>query len=122
MILAPQGASGPIVEEEWQLASEAVRPEDGVLVRHWARSRYDLVAQLEHTEDRYELWRGDTLPSSEYHARSPATRWYTQAQARALYAAAGFTEIRLLSKFSQQPATAEDTLFTIVGTRPGPAR
>jgi hypothetical protein len=62
--------------------------------------------------------RSSTLVASEQHARSPATRWYTQDQAAALYQQAGFVNVRRLSGFSHQPASAEDTLFTILGTLP----
>jgi SAM-dependent methyltransferase len=118
MILGPPEAAEEAGSEDWRLVVERVRPEDGALVRRWSRSRYDLVAQLEHTEDRYEVRRDDTLIASELHARSPATRWYTQEQARALYHQAGLVNVHLLSRFSHQPASDEDTLFTILGTRP----
>lgn len=117
MILGPREAGGEAGFEDWRLL-ERVRPEDGALVRRRSRSRYDLAAQLEHTEDRYEVLRDDTLIASEHHARSPATRWYTQEQAIALYQRAGLVNIRLLSRFSHQPASDQDTLFTVLGTRP----
>jgi SAM-dependent methyltransferase len=104
--------------QDWRLVVERVRPEDGARVRRWSRSRYDLAAQLEHTEDRYEIWRDDTLIVSELHARSPAGRWYSQEQATELLMRAGFARIHLLSGFSHQPASDQDTLFTVLGTRP----
>ena len=118
MLIGPRGSEGATAVEDWQLVRERVRPEDGGLVRHWSRSRYDLAAQLEHTEERYEVVRDGVLVASEQHARSPATRWYTQDQAAALYRQAGCVDLRLLSGFTFQPATARDTLFTILGTRP----
>jgi len=35
-----------------------------------------------------------------------------------LYEEAGFTNIRMVSEFSQVPASQEDTLFSILGARP----
>ena len=56
--------------------------------------------------------------ASELHRRSPATRSYTQAQARQLYEAAGLVDIQLYSQFRPEPAASDDTLVTVVGTRP----
>ena len=107
---------GPIVTGEWQ--KEVSRPEDGALVRRWSRSRIDLVNQLEHTEDRYDVIVNGEVVASESLSRSPATRIYTQEQVVKLYEAAGFTNIRVFSEFSAKPATATDTGFTTLGTRP----
>jgi hypothetical protein len=35
-----------------------------------------------------------------------------------LFEAAGFTNIRVGSEFSQEPASNEDTLFSLFGTKP----
>jgi SAM-dependent methyltransferase len=104
--------------EEWTHAGEQTRPDDGTLVRRWSRSTFDIAAQLEHTEDRYELLRGGVIVASESHARSPATRWYSQQQAIDLYLSAGFTDIRLVREFSDQPAGPADTIFSVLGTKP----
>jgi hypothetical protein len=53
----------------------------------------------------------------EHHRRSPANRSYTQAQARNLFEEAGLAEIQLWRGFTQEAATAEDMLFTVVGVR-----
>jgi SAM-dependent methyltransferase len=106
------------VAEDWKLVAERVRPEDGATVRRRSRSTYDVPNQLEHTEDLYEVIHGDRVVASEHHSRSPATRWYTQAQAVQLYEAAGFARIRVLHKFTFEPASPEDTLFSVLGTRP----
>ncbi|HEX9616683.1 MAG TPA: class I SAM-dependent methyltransferase [Anaerolineales bacterium] len=118
MILWTGPAEEEIVREDWSVVAEKTRPEDGALVRRWARSTYDLRQQLEHTEDRYELVKDGEVVASEDHARSPATRWYTQEQAIALYKRAGFTGVRLNKEFTHEPASPEDTLFTIRGIRP----
>jgi SAM-dependent methyltransferase len=103
---------------EWGLIRERARPEDGVVVRRWGRVRYDAAAQLEHSQDRYEVVRGDEVVATELHERSPATRSYSQAQARAMYEAAGFVDVRAQAGFTDNPATpADDKLFTVVGRR-----
>jgi ubiquinone/menaquinone biosynthesis C-methylase UbiE len=107
-------------EGDWYLSGEAERPEDGTLVRRWSRSRYDPARQLEHTQDRYQVLRDGVVVQEEFHERSPATRGYSQAQVRQLYADAGFSQLQVLRGFSWTPASAgEDTaLFCVLGTRP----
>ncbi len=125
--LQPEGAllmpfmrlwqEGDPLESDWELMSEKVRPEDGAVVRKWSRWRYDPQAQLEHTEDRYEVSLDGVVLASEHHRRSPATRDYTQSQAVQLYRLAGFAEIRLLSGFTTDPARDEDRIFSVVGEK-----
>jgi len=117
MILWNGPTNEPIVSREWEMNQERIRPGDGVLIRRWTRSTYNLPQQLEHTEDRYEVIREGEIIDSEYLIRSPATRWYTQAQAIHLYEEAGFTNIRVVRKFSQELASDSDTIFSILGTR-----
>ena len=105
--------------DQWRLVRERTRPEDGLLVRRWSRSRYDPTTQLEHTADRYELLEGGRVVQSELHERSPATRSYTQEGIRQLVAAAGFPEVRLVSGFSDEPVKPEDTLFCVEARKPG---
>ena len=42
----------------WEIRAEATRPDDGAMVRRWSRLTFDVVEQLDHTEDRYEVIRG----------------------------------------------------------------
>jgi hypothetical protein len=108
-----------VVRDEWNLAQEAVRPEDGDTVRRWAQSTYDVANQVEHTQDRYELIRAGEVVDSELQARSAATCWYTLQQAADLYSAAGFVDVRLVSGFTDEAAAAAaDTIFSVFGTRP----
>ena len=112
-----------IVAVDWEVVAEQARPEDGLLIRRWERATYDLAQQLEHTEDRYEVIREGQIIETEYHSRSPATRWYTPAQAIKLYEDAGFTTIRILKEFTQEVASpsdpiAKDTVFSILGQKP----
>lgn len=118
MILWTGATTERVVTDQWRCIVERIRAEDGALVRRWTRSTYDLIQQLEHTDDRFELLRDDEVITSERHTRSPATRWYTQEQAIALYRDAGFTDIRVVSGFSHQPATPKETLFSVSGRRP----
>jgi SAM-dependent methyltransferase len=117
MVLWTDEAAGDVATEEWRLVAERVRTEDGALVRRWSRSTYDRTTQLEHTEDRYEVLHDGVVVEAEGHARSPATRWYSQEEAVGLYRVAGFADVRVLREFSLEPASAVDTLFTVLGTR-----
>ncbi len=113
---------GPVTDKtvtgEWEFIAEQVRPDDGLLIRRWTRSTFHLPQQLEDTEDRYEVVREGDIIASELSTRSPATRWYTQAQAIRLNEATGFTHIRVVTEFSQKPASPEDPVFSILGERP----
>lgn len=108
---------GHPVETDWKLTGEKVRPEDGAVARRWERARFDVERQLEHTEDRFEVVHGDRVVASEEHRRSPATRWYTQVQATALYREAGFTDLEVCREFTHQPASDTDSIFTVLGRR-----
>ena len=109
---------GNPLESDWEMDAEQERPDDGAVIRRWSRARYNLKNQLEHTETHFEASLDGEIIASEYHARSPATRWYTQSQARDLYHAAGFTHLLLFSEFSHQPSSNEDAIFSVVGTKP----
>lgn len=108
--------AGDPVESEHE--GSAVRAEDGVTFRRVSRSRFDHEAELEHTEDLYQKIAGGEVVAEERHRRSPATRSYTQAAARALFERAGFGEVRLYSGFTFEDATPDDTLFCVVGRKP----
>ena len=97
---------------------ERERPEDGALIRRWQRTKFDDAAQLEHTEDRYEVLVGDEIVETEEHQRSPAVRWYTQAQSRALYERAGFVDVRA-TNFTFDPTTPDDRLWVVFAKKPG---
>jgi ubiquinone/menaquinone biosynthesis C-methylase UbiE len=104
--------------DQWRLVRERTRPQDGLLVRRWSRSRYDPATQLEHTVDRYELVRDGEVVRSELHERSPATRSYTQDGIAELVRGAGFVDVELVSGFSDQPVRPEDTLFCLQARKP----
>lgn len=55
-----------------------------------ARSWYDPETECEGTEDLYQLIIDDQIVREELHRRSPATRSYTQNQAKELFQSAGF--------------------------------
>jgi hypothetical protein len=81
------------------------------------RVTYDPLTQCESTEDLYQIVVDGETVAVEHHRRSPAARSYTQAQARALFEQAGFTNVRVLRGFTQQVAAKDDTLFTLVGMK-----
>jgi hypothetical protein len=97
---------------------EAVRPEDGLTVRRWSRSSFDIPGQLEHTDERYELLKDGEVIAEERHTRAPGVRWYTQEQAIAMCEAAGFTDVHLLHDFTHEPARPDGELFCLVGKKP----
>lgn len=105
-------------QTDWKQVAEVERPEDGAVVRRWSRARYDVRNQLEHTEDRFEISLEGEVIASEFHSRLPATRWYTQRQAIDLFKRSHFWDVQLYSEFSHEPASPEDDIFSIVGTKP----
>ena len=109
---------GDPIPTEWKITAEKVRPEDGALMRRWSFVRYDIEDQLEHTEDRYDVVLNGEIVASEHHQRFPATRWYTQGQALQLYRDVGFTDLRVFSEFTWEPAPEDAPIFTIVGIKP----
>jgi ubiquinone/menaquinone biosynthesis C-methylase UbiE len=108
---------GGALDSGWYPVAEKLRPSDSVLAKRWSRSWFEVEKQLEHTEDRYELSQNGQVIATEMHRRSPATRWYTQAQLIELYKAAGFETVRLLQEFTTEPASAGARIFTAVGCR-----
>jgi hypothetical protein len=109
---------GDPLDTGWVQDGEREHPEEGTVIRRWSRARYDLEAQLEHTETRFEKSIAGEITCSEYHSRSPATRWYTQHQACEIYLQAGFTSLKMFSEFSRQPAQDDDRIFCVVGSKP----
>lgn len=116
----PKAATGKgdTAVEDWEIFQEAVRPEDGAIVRRWARIEYDLREKLEHTEDRYEVLVNGEVIDTEYHHWSPATRWYTLAEALGLFEQAGFVDVQAYSHFTKDPASPADLLFSVVAYTP----
>lgn len=96
---------------------EAVRPEDGAIIRRTAWSRYNPETKTEDTRDLWEIIKDGVQIQSEVHSQSPATLSYTQAEAVALFEEAGFKDIQVYSEFTFEPAKPADTLFTLVGVK-----
>jgi SAM-dependent methyltransferase len=116
------GSPGAPLEQTW--TCEAVRPEDGALIRRVAWARYDPASQLEHTRDRYEVVVDGRVVRAETHERSPATRGYTPEQAQDLFRAVGLVVERVVSGFTLEPydpvrpgahGADTDRMFTIFG-------
>ena len=108
---------GEPLSTDWSGPREASLP-DGTLARRWTRAEFDPGTQCESSEDRWEVVQGDVTIAAEHHRRSPATRWYSHAEAVRLLQDAGFTEIRLLHEFEETPAGPDDRLFTAIAVRP----
>lgn len=105
--------AGEPLESQWE--QSATRPEDGAVLRRVAWSRYDPATACEETEDAYELIVGGQVVRAERLRRSPATRSYTQQEARDLFARAGFAQVTLHQAFSWAPAQPDETLFVAIG-------
>lgn len=107
-----------LLQTDWSLVFEKIRPDDGATVSRQTRTRFSPDDQLWHTEDRYQVVQNGAVIASEEHQRSPAGRWYSQAQAEQLYRDAGFRDIRLLHGFTHTSASAEDSVFCVLGVKP----
>lgn len=101
----------------WFKLAEAPRPGDGLIIRRWIREKYDHVGQLEHEENRYELLRAGVVVETEHHSRLPCVRWWTQAQALAAFAEAGFADVRATARDTFEPAALDENLFKVWGVR-----
>jgi hypothetical protein len=101
---------------DWLKIGEQVRPRDGATIRRWIRTRHDHDAQLQDEENRYEVLRDGVVVQEELHTRVPSVRWYSQAQAVAVYEAAGFNGVTVTSGFTFDPARPEDTTFCVIVT------
>lgn len=117
MPFMPLWREGDPLERAFDLTAQAVRPSDGATIRRWSRTWYEPAAQLEHTEDRYELVVDGEVVYRENHLQSPAVRGYRQEQALALYREAGLVEVHCLSGFTWGPASADDWVFTVLGQK-----
>lgn len=103
---------------ESEFPREAIRPEDGAIVRRWQFSRFHPETGLEDTIDRYEIIRDGKVIAREEHHQSPATRSYTQEQAVDLYREAGFEDIQVFHEFTFDPVQPEDMTFCVAGFKP----
>jgi len=104
---------GDPLESEWEKTAQ--RQSDGALFRRVAYSRYDPAIASEHTQDLYQQIVDGQVVAEELHQRSPATRSYTQAEARALFEQAGLVRVELYREFTFEPVNPDDTLFTVCG-------
>jgi SAM-dependent methyltransferase len=103
---------------DWFNTGERVRPQDGATVRRWIRARHDHAQQLQDEENRYEVLRDGVVVQTELHARSPAARWYTQAQIARMYRDAGFSNVTVTANFTFDAAAPDHTTFCVTGQRP----
>lgn len=108
---------GEPLETGWELLFERTRPEDGTTVRSWKREWREPERKWWHTEQRFEVSLDEVVVAEEHQVRSPEGRWYSQDEARELFAKAGFEDVRLLHEFTREPIRAEDRLFVVFGRR-----
>jgi ubiquinone/menaquinone biosynthesis C-methylase UbiE len=113
------GKPGDTRITEWE--QTAVRAGDRATFRRMGRYWYEPESECAHTEDRYQLIIDERVVAEETHRRSPATRSYTQAQARAIFESARFNPIELQSAWTFDPVKADDTGFTVIGHQAGEA-
>ena len=100
----------------WFKLAERER-QDGDTIRRFIREMYDHDQQLEHEENRYEVVRDGEVIEAEFHSRCPCVRWYSQAQALALFERAGFIDLKMTAAESDTPAMPGDNSVKIRGTR-----
>jgi SAM-dependent methyltransferase len=103
------------LQAEWEKV--AMRDEDGAMLQRMGRVWYDPQDECEHTEDLYQVFLDGVTVAAEHHRRSPAARSYSQLQARSLFENAGFRDVHLFRGFTQEPATVDDLLFTVAGSK-----
>lgn len=108
--------AGDPLESTWE--KEMTRESDGVTFRRIATSRFDPATDLEDTEDLYQVLSNGHVIAEEKHSRAPATRSYTQAQARALFENAGLDEVDVLHEFTWEPVRPEDWIYVVMGLKP----
>ena len=126
--LAPGGAlvgsfyvpwrSGEPLETAWSVRFEKTRPSDGALVRSKDREWFEPEAQAWHAEQEFEVVLDGKVIDKALYRRSPEGLWYTQAQAQSLYAGAGFSDIRVLAGFSNEPAAPDASPYCVLGLKP----
>jgi len=106
------------VDVDWEIDSEAIRPSDGALVRRWFRCKYEEENRIQHTEDRYEIIKGDKIIHSETYISSPFLTWYKCSEAVGYLKLAGFLDVHAHSDFKFEPATDDDTSYIVLGKKP----
>jgi SAM-dependent methyltransferase len=110
-------AGDPLVVE-WVQIGQAARPEDGALIRRWWRMRFDPQRQMHALEEeRFEILVNGQVTVTEYYHRPDAFRWYTPAQAMALFTWAAFQNIHPLAGDSFKPAAENDRAFYVLGQK-----
>ena len=78
----------------------------------------DPAARLEHSDETFELLDDGVVVGRQHQLRSPATRGYSQAEARSLLEATGFVDLVVYREFTRDPAAPDEALYTIVARRP----
>ena len=101
-----------------EFTQEAMRPEDGAIIRRTGWYRFHPETQMDESHDTWKVIKDGRVIESEVHEQVPATRSYTQAEAMALFEQAGFKNIQVFSEFTFKPVQPTDTMFSVVGIKP----
>ena len=101
----------PPEQNTWRIRRENMR-EDGCLVKCWEKSNFDMQKQIEHSEFLYEIIRDEQVIETEKEMFN--LRWYRQSEFKDMLQQAGFSEIRCLSAYTDNPADPADIEFTFV--------
>ena len=104
--------------EVWTIVGEAVRSQDGALVRRWFRCKYDVPNRLQDTEDRFEIIKDGEVIETELITAAPYLTWYTVPEALRLLEAAGFVNVHAHSDFKFEPAADDDASYIVLGQKP----
>jgi SAM-dependent methyltransferase len=96
---------------------EVRRPEDGATVRRTSIARFDETRGTESSSEVFELIVDGAVVEHEEHRRDPDVRWYSQADARSMFEAAGFEVSGTVAGFTDRPAGPDEEVFTIIGVR-----
>jgi SAM-dependent methyltransferase len=108
---------GDPLDTGWTLLFEKPRPEDGAIVRAWTREWREPRRQWWHTEQRFEVLRDGTVIEIEHRRCSPEGRWYSQAEAVAMFREVGFLDVQAFQEFTRERAREDAKLFCVLGVR-----
>jgi SAM-dependent methyltransferase len=97
---------------------ERTRPIDGATVRRTTTARFDEASGTESSLDVFEVIRDGNVDEREEHRNEHDVRWYSRADAMAVFLEAGLTVNEVSDGFTGTPATPDGEVFTVIATRP----
>ena len=87
-------------------------------MRRTSTARFDETRGTESSSEVFELIVDGVVVEREEHHRDPDVRWYSQADARSMFEAAGFEVQATVAGFTDRPAGRDEEVFTLIGVRP----